>query len=167
MPSPRLIALPRARGVDEDAPHHPRRGRKEVRAILPVNTAPVEQPQIGLLDELGWTPAAVPALVGQEPARDHTQVLVDDRREHRERVAVPLTPGLKQPCQIPVARHVGRSVTRSPSGLICPRLAGYRRVERPKVHESGAPTVGRHDPRCGRSDGAGGRGKTVDKRPDI
>jgi hypothetical protein len=84
---------------------------------MPVNTAPVEQPQIGLLDELGWTPAAVPALVGQEPARDYTQVLVDDCREHRERIAVPLTPSLKQPCQIPVARHVGRSVTGSPSGV--------------------------------------------------
>lgn len=117
---------PRARDVDEDAPHHPRCGRKEVPAILPVNTAPVEQPQIELLDELGWTPAAGPALVGQEPARDHTQVLVDDRREHRERVAVPLTPGLKQRCQIPVARHVGRSVTCSQSVATTPARRRWR-----------------------------------------
>ena len=84
---------------------------------------------------LGRTPAVVPALVGQEPARDHTQVLVDDRREHRERVAVPLTPGLKQPCQILVARHVGRSVTGSPSGVTIP-------LDRRKANESGTWLIG-------------------------
>ena len=37
--------------IHQDAPHQLSRDRKEVRAVLPLNVARVDQPQIGLIDQ--------------------------------------------------------------------------------------------------------------------
>ena len=46
-----LLILLRPREVHQDPTHQPRRNGEEVRAILPLHAADVDQPQVGLVDE--------------------------------------------------------------------------------------------------------------------
>ena len=48
-----LLLVPRARHVDQDAPHQLRREREKMRAILPADAAGVDEPEIGFVDQRG------------------------------------------------------------------------------------------------------------------
>ena len=50
-PPPALRAIARPGDVDEDAAHDLRRDAEEVRPVLPAHVLPVDQPQVGLVDE--------------------------------------------------------------------------------------------------------------------
>src|SRR5262245_47228394 len=59
--------------VDQDAPHDLRRHTKEVRAILPIDLALVDEPDVRLMDQgrrlQGVVRALVPQLAGGHPAK--------------------------------------------------------------------------------------------------
>ena len=57
-----FLRVARARVIDQDAAHHARRDREEVRAILPRDGRSVDQPDIRLVDQRGRLQAVAHAL---------------------------------------------------------------------------------------------------------
>ena len=69
-----LRAIARAREVDEDPPHDLRRDAEEVRAVLPADVFPVDQPQVGLVDERGGLQDVARPLAGHASRREAAQL---------------------------------------------------------------------------------------------
>ena len=66
----------RAGMIHKNLPHQARRNRKELCAILPSHAAQVDEAQVRLVHERGWSQRVVGPLRAQPPARDPTQILV-------------------------------------------------------------------------------------------
>jgi hypothetical protein len=107
----------RTSGIDQNAPHHPRGRREEVRPVVPVDRSPIEQPEVRLLHQLGGLPAAIAALIRQDPACDVTELLLDEGRQSREGVLVTVTPRLQKTCQIRFLGHPAAQCTGPPAGM--------------------------------------------------
>ena len=94
------------RGVDENPPHDPRRHRKEVSSVLPLQLANVHQPKIRLVHERGRLERMAGALPSHVTAGEPTELVVDERRELIERRLVAAAPGAEQPGNPGWALHV-------------------------------------------------------------
>ena len=95
--APFLAAL-RARRIDQDPSHRPRRHRKEVGAVLPADLIDLDQAQVGFVHErrrLQRVPRPLPAHVMQ---REPAQLLVDQRDQPVEGIGLASTPG-KEECR--------------------------------------------------------------------
>ena len=77
-------------------PHHLRGDRKEVRAILPVDVALIDQLHISLVDQAGRLQRAVAAFVRHVARGDHVELVVDERDQAIERRAVAVLPLAQQ-----------------------------------------------------------------------
>ena len=64
-PAPPLPALPSPRLVDHDAPHHTRRNREEMRAVLPIDVTLIHEPDVRLMDQRRRRQRAIAALACQ------------------------------------------------------------------------------------------------------
>ncbi len=91
-PWPRLTRSRVTRNVDQHAPHNLRRDRKEMGAILPLHVLPVDQAQVGFVDQRSSLKEVVATLAGHAPHRDAPQFLVDERRQRLERGLVAVAP---------------------------------------------------------------------------
>lgn len=67
--------------VDEDAPHEPRRHRKEMRPILPVDACDTSEPKVGLIEQGRRLQAVSGPFSGHAGSRDPVQLAVDERHE--------------------------------------------------------------------------------------
>jgi hypothetical protein len=85
-----------ARGIDEDAAHHLRGDRKEVRAIAPGDALLSNQPQVRLVDECRRLECMVLPFVSQVRARSSSQFGIDDRHQVVARLHVATAPGVQQ-----------------------------------------------------------------------
>ena len=95
-----LCGLARAGDIDQDPPHHPRRRCEEVRPVLPLDRLPLEQTQVGLVDQFGRLHPAVATLIGQNTAGHLAEFSMNQRRQLIERLLITTTPGLQQAGQI-------------------------------------------------------------------
>jgi len=73
------------RVVDQDSAHHLRSDTEEVRTILPVDLALVEEPQIDLVNQRGRRQRVIDPLVSELPCRNPPKVLVHGREQFAER----------------------------------------------------------------------------------
>ena len=76
-----------------------------MRPVLPPDGAPVEKAEVRLLNELGGAPAVITTLVREDVARHRTQLVLHQRREGREGLAVALAPGLKKAGEVRFRLH--------------------------------------------------------------
>jgi hypothetical protein len=88
-----LVCAPGASIVDQYAPHQLRRDRKEVRAVLPLHAARLNQLEIGFINQRSSLqrmagPLTADVSVGQAP-----QFSVDQRDQSVERRLIPARPG--------------------------------------------------------------------------
>ena len=82
----------RARVVHEDAAHDPSRDGQEMRAILPLDVFPFDQPEIRLVDEHRGLEAVIRALSRHATPRNPVQFLVDERNQSLEGARVAPSP---------------------------------------------------------------------------
>jgi hypothetical protein len=78
--------------IDEDVAHDARRNSEEVGASLPLHALAVDQPQVGFVDERCRLERVSCTLLRHLPARNPTQLRVDERRQAVQRIAVSLAP---------------------------------------------------------------------------
>ena len=86
--------------VHQDSPHHLRRNREEVAAVLPVHVALAEQLHVGFVDHGRGLEAIGSPFAGQLPRGEQPQFLINDRNEPIECIAVAALPVLQQPRDI-------------------------------------------------------------------
>lgn len=91
-----LLIVPRARVVDEDAPHDASGHGEEMRAILPCHGFRIDQPEIRLVDERGCLQAVIRTLVPDVPLRDSMELGVYERNQSLQGILVALSPLEKQ-----------------------------------------------------------------------
>ena len=76
-----LLPVPPTRIVDEDAAHQASGDGEEVRTVLPIDPALVDQLQVDLVDERGRLRRAVRPLAGEMACGNDVQLVVDERDE--------------------------------------------------------------------------------------
>jgi hypothetical protein len=103
-----LACAATARSIDEDLPHQPRGDGVEMRAILPLETPDVQQPQVGFVDECRGLQRLARALVRHLSFGQPGELLVDDRNQGREGVFVARAPGMQQFRHTVLAGHGSR-----------------------------------------------------------
>jgi hypothetical protein len=147
-----LIAL-RARRVDQDAAHQPRRHGQEVGAILPVDPLDIDQTQVCLVNE-GGRLEAVPCLLPSHASPcNAVQFVVDERDQLVQRRLVSAAPCEQQPGDVGGLWNA----------LI---LAGFPAMTVPEIHsrllDRGGTGHGEDDVQpvgvCGGGGGSGGFG---------
>ena len=74
-----LLILSRAGEVDEHPAHQAGGHREEVGAILPLDAADIDQPEVDLVDERGGLEHVVGTLAGHVPLGDPAQLVVYER----------------------------------------------------------------------------------------
>ena len=84
---------PAAREVHENPPHHLRGDAEEVRAVLPTRRLPVDEAQVGFVNQGGGLEEVVVALAAHVTAREPVQLGLDERGQAFERLLVAVTPG--------------------------------------------------------------------------
>ena len=85
-------AVSRPRHVDQDTAHDLRGHGKEVGAVLPAYVLPIDQPQVGLVDERRRLEDVSRALARHVSRREAMQLLVNQRRQRLERGLVAAAP---------------------------------------------------------------------------
>jgi hypothetical protein len=85
-----------AGSVHQDAPHELRRDSEEMRPILPVDTLPVHEAYVGLVNQRGGLQRDARVFPAQVLPGQLTKLSVDKRREPLQRRPVPPSPGLQQ-----------------------------------------------------------------------
>ena len=90
-----LAAQPPPGIVDQDAAHQARCDGEEVRAVLPVDLALVDEFQIGLVDQSRGLQCAIAPFTGHVARGDHVQLVVHQRHQAIEGIAVAALPVLK------------------------------------------------------------------------
>ena len=85
-----------AGGVHQDASHHPRRDREEVRAVLPLHLVGGGQPQIDLLDERRGLECVMWAFAAHVSPRQQAQLVMHERHEPIEGGCFAATPCQQQ-----------------------------------------------------------------------
>jgi hypothetical protein len=94
-----------ARVVDEDAAHGLGRDAEEVRAVLPLHLALVDELEVRLVDEGGGLEGVVGALAPQVARGELMQFAVDEREQVLQRVAVAAAPFQEELCNVGCGRH--------------------------------------------------------------
>ena len=87
--TPSFLGRPRARVIDQDAPHDVRGGAEEVDAVLPADAALIDQLEVDLVHERRRRERVIGPLAAQNGPREAPEVVVDDRRELVERASSP------------------------------------------------------------------------------
>jgi hypothetical protein len=82
--------------VDENAAHHPRGDAVELRAILPVDAALVDESQIHLVHERRRLQRVIATLAAQVRCRAPVQCVVDEGHQPIARLLVAGSPGPQQ-----------------------------------------------------------------------
>ena len=95
-PWPRLARSRGPRHVDQHAPHDLRRHGEEVGAVLPARVLPVDQPQVGFVDQRRRLQEVARPLSRHVARREAVQLLLDHRRQRVERGLVASAPGHEQ-----------------------------------------------------------------------
>jgi hypothetical protein len=90
-PAALLISLG-AGGVDEDAPHHPRRHREEVRAVRPCDALQINKSQVRFVHEGRRLKAVAGPLTSHVFPGNRPQLALHPRHETVERFAIAPTP---------------------------------------------------------------------------
>src|SRR5207253_11147176 len=110
-----LISL-RAREIDEDAAHQPRRHGEEMCAVLPVDLADIDQTDVRLVDERGRLQRMSGSFVSHVPPGDAAQLVMDERNQLLQCGLIAVAPVDQQPGDL--VRGAGRvdyhTRTRSP-----------------------------------------------------
>ena len=91
-----LLIVPRARVVHEDAAHHASGHGEEMRAVVPLDRLPVDQADVGLVDERRRLEAVPHALARHAASRDPVELLMDERDQLLEGALVALSPSEQQ-----------------------------------------------------------------------
>lgn len=78
-----------------------------MRPVLPSDNVPVEEADVGFMDEIGWLPVARTVLAGQEPPRHLAKLSVHERRQQLECIGFAAAPGLQQSGQIGLLFQAG------------------------------------------------------------
>src|ERR1051326_8110341 len=89
-----------ARMLYQNTPHQLRRYRKEVSAILPVDTIVTGQPQVGFVHQRRRLQTVSLPLTFHISPREAVQFRVNHGRELFEGLPVPFPPRLKQPADL-------------------------------------------------------------------
>ena len=92
-----LLIVPRARVVHEDAAHHARGHGEEMRAVVPRDRLPVDQADVGLVDERRRLEAVPDALARHAASRDPVELVMDERNQALEGALVALPPFEQEP----------------------------------------------------------------------
>ena len=82
--------------VDEDAPHRHGRGRQEVDAIAPLDARDVDEAHVGLVDERCGDECMPVPLVLELAVSDAPELVVDEREDAVERLAVPFAAAFEE-----------------------------------------------------------------------
>jgi hypothetical protein len=82
--------------VDQNAPHHLRGYRQKVRAVLPPDTAGVDQPQIGFVDQSRGFKGVVQGLAAHITVGQTTQLRVNQGDQPVEGGSFPAAPCQQQ-----------------------------------------------------------------------
>jgi len=88
--------VPTPRIVQENPAHQPRGDREKVRAVAPVDAPLIDELHIRLVDERGGLKHVIAPLAREMPRRDDAQLVVDERHQPVERLAVASLPLLQQ-----------------------------------------------------------------------
>ncbi len=91
--------------VDQDPPHDRGGGAEEVGAVLPLHAALIDQPQVDLVDQRRRRQGVFGPLAAEERPRHPPQVVVDDRRQRLERLAIAGAPAQQQVGDVGGAVH--------------------------------------------------------------
>ena len=87
-----LSVAARSGVIDEHPAHETGRNAYEVRAILPANLSSTGQPNECLIDQRGRLKGVTASFPRHVPARQPTQLRLDQRRQLFERALVAVTP---------------------------------------------------------------------------
>src|SRR6202521_1498340 len=82
--------------VDQHPPHHLRRDRIEVHAVVPVQLFSTAEPEVDLVDQRGGLQRMAMALAAQVPASNLSQLAINQRQQSLGSRLVPLLPAPKQ-----------------------------------------------------------------------
>ena len=88
--------------VDQDATHHFRRQREEVRAILPIGVTLVDESQVRFVDQsrrLQEVPRPLPPKAGRRPT---AEFLMNHTNQFVPRSEIAPTPRVEESCQVVV-----------------------------------------------------------------
>jgi hypothetical protein len=91
-----LLIVPRARRVDEDAPHQAGGDGEEVRAIAELDLLAVDQPDEDFVDQRGRLQRMAWALAVHLPLRQFAELTVYERDQRVQCVSITAAPGLEQ-----------------------------------------------------------------------
>jgi hypothetical protein len=85
-----LLCLARSRVVDQDAAHDLGDHAIELRAVLPVGAALIDEPQVHFVDQCGRIQRVLAALSAQASCGHTPALIVDERKDAFERVPIAL-----------------------------------------------------------------------------
>ena len=122
-----LLVVPRPGEVDEHAAHQPGGHREEVRAILPLDAADINQLEVDLVDERGGLEHVIRALAGHVPPGDALEFAVHKREQFLDGPVVARSPFDQQ------GGHVARATGSVGSDLghgtsLTPAFYAFRRA---------------------------------------
>ena len=87
-----FLVVPRARVIHQDPPHQSRRHREKVRAVLPLDSVDIDQPEIRLVDERRRLQRVTHVLVPHVVPGEASELLIDQRRQLFQRRRIPISP---------------------------------------------------------------------------
>lgn len=87
-----LRGVAAARVVHENTPHQLRRDREEVRPVLPVHLALIDDAYIDLMNQSRCLEGMLASFLAQITAGEPSQLGIDDRKEPIQRIAVAFAP---------------------------------------------------------------------------
>ena len=118
--------------VDQNPAHHASRYRKEMDAILPVNVAATDQPQIGLMHQGSTLQGLIARLAGETATRHLAKFVINQRNELLASIVLPLTPAREQ---------LRDPVRRDQVGLHLPNASGFTNYGKLTVNAGSVLTV--------------------------
>src|SRR5262249_28144780 len=89
-----------ARVIDQYATHQLRREAEEMRAVLQLQTFPLDHPQIGFIDERRRLQSMRSRFLAEIAPGQAAQLSLHQRRQLLQRSAIPVAPGNKQACDL-------------------------------------------------------------------
>ena len=117
----------RARGINEDLPHHPRHQGQKVHAIRDLRFAILKQLEKRFVHERGWLQRVLWRLPPHERARDSTQLCVDERHQLVERRPIAVTHAVEETRHLCHGSVVELGLTKAPTEkVLAKNLKGCR-----------------------------------------
>jgi hypothetical protein len=87
------VRSPSARGIHQNAPHHLRREREELRAVPPAGVLDIYQTKVSFVDQSGGLKRVPVPLIPHIAASHAQQVVVNNRCQAVKRGLVAIPPG--------------------------------------------------------------------------